>query len=76
MFYGEGGSGKTAMLSTAACKGVEEWLAPAKPLLIVRYLGKLQTETRDVPVFIINDTPDNIKDVIIMIINDYSLHET
>ena len=39
VFYGEGGSGKTAMLSTAASKSVEEWLAPAKPLLIVRYCG-------------------------------------
>ena len=37
--YGAGGSGKTAMLSMAACKSVKEWLAPAKPLLIVRYLG-------------------------------------
>jgi hypothetical protein len=26
-------------LSMAACKSVQEWLLPAKPLLIVRYLG-------------------------------------
>ena len=66
------------MLSTAACKGVEEWLAPAKPLLIVRYLGKLQTETRDVSVLraIINDMSDNINDGIRVIINEYLLHKT
>ena len=26
-------------LSMAACQSVKEWLLPAKPLLIVRYLG-------------------------------------
>ena len=36
VLYGAGGSGKTAMLSMAACKSVNEWLKPAKPLLIVR----------------------------------------
>ena len=36
VLYGAGGSGKTAMLSMAACKSVNEWLRPAKPLLIVR----------------------------------------
>ena len=39
VFFGEGGSGKTAILSKAACNSVQEWLLPAKPLLIVRYLG-------------------------------------
>eukprot|EP00095_Tigriopus_kingsejongensis_P001882 maker-scaffold70_size417918-snap-gene-3.18 protein:Tk01882 transcript:maker-scaffold70_size417918-snap-gene-3.18-mRNA-1 annotation:"leucine-rich repeat and wd repeat-containing protein kiaa1239-like" len=39
VLHGAGGSGKTAMLSMAACKSVNEWLSPAKPLLIVRYLG-------------------------------------
>merc|ERR1712218_639389 len=39
VFYGEGGSGKTAILSKAACNSVQEWVLPAKPLLIVRYLG-------------------------------------
>ncbi len=38
VLYGAGGSGKTAMLSMAACKSVKEWLRPAKPLLIVRYV--------------------------------------
>ena len=37
VLYGAGGSGKTAMLSMAACKSVNEWLKPSKPLLIVRY---------------------------------------
>ena len=36
VLYGAGGSGKTAMLSRAACSSVNEWLRPAKPLLIVR----------------------------------------
>lgn len=36
VLYGAGGSGKTAMLSMAACQSVNEWLKPAKPLLIVR----------------------------------------
>ena len=39
VLYGAGGSGKTAMLSKIACKSLQEWLQPAKPLLIVRYLG-------------------------------------
>ena len=39
VLYGAGGSGKTAMLSMTASKSVTEWLKPAKPLLIVRYLG-------------------------------------
>ena len=39
VLYGAGGSGKTAMLSMAACESIKEWLKPAKPLLIVRYLG-------------------------------------
>ena len=29
----------SSRLSRAACKSVQEWLIPAKPLLIVRYLG-------------------------------------
>ena len=37
VLYGAGGSGKTAMLSMTACKSVQEWLQPAKPLLIVRW---------------------------------------
>ena len=36
VLYGAGGSGKTAMLSMAASKSLQEWLKPAKPLLIVR----------------------------------------
>ena len=36
ILYGAGGSGKTAMLSITAAKGLEEWLKPAQPLLIVR----------------------------------------
>ena len=36
VLYGAGGSGKTAMISIAAAKGLQEWLKPAKPLLIVR----------------------------------------
>ena len=39
VLYGAGGSGKTAMLSKLACKSLQEWLSPAKPLLLVRYLG-------------------------------------
>ena len=39
VFYGAGGSGKTAIVSKVACLSVEEWLPPAKPLLIVRYCG-------------------------------------
>ena len=39
VLYGAGGSGKTAMLSMTASKSCIEWLKPAKPLLIVRYLG-------------------------------------
>ena len=39
VFYGAGGSGKTAMVSKTACSSVQEWLLPAKPLLIVRYCG-------------------------------------
>ena len=39
VFYGAGGSGKTAMVSKTACLSVQEWLPPAKPLLIVRYCG-------------------------------------
>ena len=39
VLYGAGGSGKTAMLSKIACKGLQEWLLPSKPLLLVRYLG-------------------------------------
>ena len=38
VLYGAGGSGKTAMISIAAAKGLQEWLKPAKPLLIVRYI--------------------------------------
>ena len=37
VLYGAGGSGKTAMISIAAAKGLQEWLKPAKPLLIGRY---------------------------------------
>ena len=36
VLYGAGGSGKTAMLSMTAAKSLNEWLSPAKPLLIVR----------------------------------------
>ena len=36
VLYGAGGSGKTAMISIAAAKGLQEWLKPAKPLLIGR----------------------------------------
>lgn len=39
VLYGAGGSGKTAMLSMTASKSCKEWLKPAKPLLLVRYLG-------------------------------------
>ena len=39
VLYGAGGSGKTAMLSKIACKSLQEWLLPSKPLLLVRYLG-------------------------------------
>ena len=38
VLYGKGGSGKTAMLSIAASKGLQEWFLPSKPLLIVRYM--------------------------------------
>ena len=37
VLYGKGGSGKTAMLSIAASKGLQEWFSPGKPLLIIRY---------------------------------------
>jgi hypothetical protein len=37
VLYGKGGSGKTAMLSIAASKGLTEWFKPGKPLLIIRY---------------------------------------
>ena len=37
VLYGKGGSGKTAMLSIAASKGLQEWFNPGKPLLIIRY---------------------------------------
>ena len=37
VLYGKGGSGKTAMLSIAGSKGLQEWLKPGKPLLIIRY---------------------------------------
>ena len=36
VLYGAGGSGKTSMLSMMAAKSLQEWLKPAKPLLIVR----------------------------------------
>ena len=39
VFYGAGGSGKTAVLSKTAVKSVDEWLKPAAPLLVIRYLG-------------------------------------
>jgi hypothetical protein len=36
VLFGAGGSGKTALLSMTASKSLQEWLKPAKPLLIVR----------------------------------------
>ena len=39
VFFGEGGSGKTAIISKAACNSVQDWLLPSKPILIARYLG-------------------------------------
>ena len=39
VLYGAGGSGKTAMVSMAASKSLQEWLKPAVPLLLVRYCG-------------------------------------
>ena len=49
VLYGAGGSGKTAMLSMAASKSLQEWLNPAKPLLIVRYLGTTPDSSSLVP---------------------------
>ena len=37
VLFGAGGSGKTAMGSMTASNSLNEWLKPAKPLLIVRY---------------------------------------
>ena len=39
VLYGAGGSGKTALLSMAASNSLKEWLKPASPILIIRYLG-------------------------------------
>ena len=39
VLYGAGGAGKTAMLSMAASKSLNEWLKPARPLLLCRYCG-------------------------------------
>lgn len=39
VIFGAGGSGKTAMISMAASKSLQDWLKPAVPLLLVRYCG-------------------------------------
>ena len=37
VLYGKEKKKKTAMLSIAGSKGLQEWLKPGKPLLIIRY---------------------------------------
>jgi len=45
VMYGAGGSGKSSMLSMTGYKALNEWLAPAKPLLFVRFCGTTPNST-------------------------------
>jgi hypothetical protein len=45
VMYGAGGSGKSSMLSMTAYRAAYEWLAPAKPLLFVRFCGTTPNST-------------------------------